>query len=286
MRTVPPGRPARIRPHAESAVPSPASVRDGRRRLSGRTPVEIWRKCHEMLDSVTPLRTDCGALCGARCCRGGPGDGMLLFPEEALLYSELVTDLSAAGLVSAGTAASGETAAEYAEPAAAPGEAAEELGETAAELGEPAAEFAEVAAEFAEAAAAHAQAAGQLKDESNHGGWRLTDSRIILPGASDPVKLLICSGSCSRRFRPMACRMFPLLPWIDRHGRVRIRPDLRAYAMCPLLSQADAPPIDPVFSGAVRDAMEAASVLPGTRLLLELLNEEASLLRKFYGLDI
>jgi hypothetical protein len=79
--------------------------------------------------------------------------------------------------------------------------------------------------------------------------------------------------------------MFPLLPWIDRHGRVRIRPDLRAYAMCPLLSQAEAPPIDPVFSGMVRDAMEVASVLPGTRLLLELLNDEASLLRKFYGLD-
>ncbi len=84
----------------------------------------------------------------------------------------------------------------------------------------------------------------------------------------------------------MACRMFPLLPWIDRNGRMRIRPDLRAYAICPLLSQADAPPIEPAFAKAVLDAMEMASVLPGTRQLLELLNEEASLLRKFYGLDV
>jgi hypothetical protein len=36
-----------------------------------------------LLGRLTPLPADCGALCGGLCCRGGPGDGMLLFPGEA-----------------------------------------------------------------------------------------------------------------------------------------------------------------------------------------------------------
>lgn len=37
---------------------------------------------YEMLESVTPLRTDCGKLCGGKCCNGDENDGMLLFPHE------------------------------------------------------------------------------------------------------------------------------------------------------------------------------------------------------------
>ncbi len=36
-----------------------------------------------LLADVTPLQTDCGALCGGACCRGEEGTGMLLFPGEA-----------------------------------------------------------------------------------------------------------------------------------------------------------------------------------------------------------
>ena len=41
-----------------------------------------------LLEDVTPLRSDCGRLCGGACCQGERGDahGMLLFPGEAALY--------------------------------------------------------------------------------------------------------------------------------------------------------------------------------------------------------
>ena len=39
----------------------------------------------EKLKNVTPLKNDCGRVCGARCCRPLDGEetGMLLFPGEA-----------------------------------------------------------------------------------------------------------------------------------------------------------------------------------------------------------
>ena len=42
----------------------------------------------EKLKNVTPLKRDCGRVCGARCCRPMDGEetGMLLFPTEAEAY--------------------------------------------------------------------------------------------------------------------------------------------------------------------------------------------------------
>ena len=40
----------------------------------------------ELLASLTPLKTDCGRLCGSACCQGDEQTGMLLFPGEDALY--------------------------------------------------------------------------------------------------------------------------------------------------------------------------------------------------------
>ncbi len=42
----------------------------------------------EKLKNVTPLKRDCGRVCGARCCLPLDGEetGMLLFPTEAEVY--------------------------------------------------------------------------------------------------------------------------------------------------------------------------------------------------------
>ena len=47
------------------------------------------RAARDIMLDVTPLRTDCGALCGAACCRGDGDDarGMMLFPGEDSLYA-------------------------------------------------------------------------------------------------------------------------------------------------------------------------------------------------------
>ena len=43
----------------------------------------------EKLNRLTPLKKDCGRVCGARCCRPLEGEetGMLLFPGEAEAYA-------------------------------------------------------------------------------------------------------------------------------------------------------------------------------------------------------
>ena len=48
-------------------------------------------QARELLEDVTPLKRDCGRVCGARCCRSLEGEdtGMLLFPGEEELYREL-----------------------------------------------------------------------------------------------------------------------------------------------------------------------------------------------------
>ncbi len=54
-------------------------------------PLDSVIAARALLESVTPLRRDCGRACGAACCRGdedGQG-GMLLFPREEALYRPL-----------------------------------------------------------------------------------------------------------------------------------------------------------------------------------------------------
>ena len=53
--------------------------------------LEAVRQARDLLMDVTPLRRDCGGVCGAACCQSdedGQG-GMLLFPGEEALYADL-----------------------------------------------------------------------------------------------------------------------------------------------------------------------------------------------------
>lgn len=45
----------------------------------------VLKSCYSVLGLLTPLEFDCGRLCEGRCCKGGEGVGMLLFPGEELL---------------------------------------------------------------------------------------------------------------------------------------------------------------------------------------------------------
>ena len=52
---------------------------------------EALLRARAMLTDITPLKTDCGRICGHACCEAdedGQG-GMLLFPTEERLYTSL-----------------------------------------------------------------------------------------------------------------------------------------------------------------------------------------------------
>lgn len=52
---------------------------------------KMYKKIFEILGELTPLKADCGKLCGGACCKGDENTGMRLFPNEEseLLIKEL-----------------------------------------------------------------------------------------------------------------------------------------------------------------------------------------------------
>ena len=49
---------------------------------------KVIKKVYKVLDTVTPLKTDCGSLCEAECCKGDNTTGMILFPGESEFYKD------------------------------------------------------------------------------------------------------------------------------------------------------------------------------------------------------
>ena len=92
-------------------------------------------------------------------------------------------------------------------------------------------------------------------------GWTLRET------AMGPM--VVCPGNCERDERPLACRLFPLLPLIGMNGVIRAVTDLWAKAVCPLARQGKSA-MDPAFIEAVREA--------GTLLAAE--EEQAAFLKR------
>ena len=89
-------------------------------------------------------------------------------------------------------------------------------------------------------------------------GFTITRDDAVMPG----MRLLTCAGRCHRAQRPLACRMFPLIPvLINAEGReqLRVRVDPRAFAVCPL-SEHGVRGMDGAFGRAV---LESARILCG-----------------------
>ena len=150
-----------------------------------------------LLETLTPLKTDCGRLCGARCCASLEGEetGMLLFPGEEDLYED-------------------------------------------------------------------------------RAGWRMVPAGKEL--------LLICPGTCDRKDRPLACRMFPLMPVIRPDETTAVRTDERARGICPLARQGKRA-MDPDFTEAVREAGDMLAREPEQRDFLRRLAEEQEELKELRG---
>ncbi len=61
------------------------------------------------------------------------------------------------------------------------------------------------------------------------------------------VLFAVCKGTCNRRLRPLACRIFPYIPYLDKKGRITIIEDPRARYLCPLLMELPEFKIDLIF---------------------------------------
>ena len=66
-------------------------------------------------------------------------------------------------------------------------------------------------------------------------------------GSNVPVKLAVCRGDCNRMLRPLACRIFPLTPYISSEGTLSVKTDVRAKALCPIAIHSNTEDINPFF---------------------------------------
>lgn len=60
-----------------------------------------------------------------------------------------------------------------------------------------------------------------------------TDFTYTYKGAEKNLKIAFCNGSCDRYQRPLACRIFPLTPYLDG-DKLRVITDPRSKAVCPI----------------------------------------------------
>lgn len=71
------------------------------------------------------------------------------------------------------------------------------------------------------------------------------------------AKILYCKPYCNRQERPLACRIFPLFPYITISGDLKIIVDPRGRSMCPLYKGE----VTDLNSGFVRGVRHIGEIL-------------------------
>ncbi len=87
------------------------------------------------------------------------------------------------------------------------------------------------------------------------------------------VDLFTCTGKCDRERRPLSCRIFPLVPYVKRGGKMEIRMDIRGRGMCPLATAMRVEDLSPKFVSKVTATMKLCMANPETREFLYALSE-------------
>lgn len=91
--------------------------------------------------------------------------------------------------------------------------------------------------------------------------------------------LAICNGKCDRAKRPLACRIFPFFPTVDKDGKVFVEKDYRAARLCPLLEHSDEIVFDPKFFKALK---KVGKLLTKDSECLEFLRYTTEEIDKYY----
>ena len=66
-------------------------------------------------------------------------------------------------------------------------------------------------------------------------------------GKNKKTPIVFCNGHCDRYQRPLACRIFPLTPYVTKSGQIDIIVDPRAKSLCPLSYELELSQYDRTF---------------------------------------
>ena len=92
--------------------------------------------------------------------------------------------------------------------------------------------------------------------------------------------ILLCRPYCDRRRRPLACRIFPLLPYITEEGKLKIIMDPRGKNMCPLAAAAEPSQLNSEF---VRRVTYLGKIMVRDKVLFEYLEQLSRLTDDYFG---
>jgi len=119
------------------------------------------------------------------------------------------------------------------------------------------------------------------------GMWLFPGEKV--PGGSvteqEGVRLFVCAGRCDRNARPLACRLFPLLPYLTKEGRVRVIYDPRAFRLCPLVRLQAHLRLQPAFVRSVAAVGYALRRDPEGKAFLDTLSRQADGINRFLTLE-
>lgn len=99
--------------------------------------------------------------------------------------------------------------------------------------------------------------------DNNAGMWLFSGEELVLDNydkfltirnekvLNTDVLFAVCNGSCDRKLRPLSCRIFPLVPYLDGDDRLTIIEDPRARYICPLLMDSFEIKVEKMFKQKV-----------------------------------
>ncbi len=92
--------------------------------------------------------------------------------------------------------------------------------------------------------------------------------------------IALCKPFCDRRLRPLACRIFPLLPYVTGEGELKIIMDPRGKNMCPLAVAAEPQQLSPQF---VRRVTYLGRLMMKNKVLYEYIEQLSRLTDDYFG---
>ncbi|MBR4940849.1 MAG: hypothetical protein IKZ19_02480 [Clostridia bacterium] len=120
--------------------------------------------------------------------------------------------------------------------------------------------------------------------EENFFSPSLKKQKVTIGGK--PGVFASCTGKCIRKFRPLSCRIFPLLPYVAKDDRSLKKPfrfsiiqDPRGKYLCPLIYAGDH--VEDEFRERVAMAISEAGKCKTVRLFIFRLSEIADDYRRF-----
>lgn len=92
------------------------------------------------------------------------------------------------------------------------------------------------------------------------------------------VPIAMCSGECDRYQRPLACRIFPLTPYLNENGKLEIIVDPRGRGICPMAKAFNIDDFNPAF---VKNIKKAFTLLCKNKRFYAFMREYSNYLDEF-----